>query len=216
MDIVKKNILSILCGVVALVGVVVWFFPINGMYDALAEDVKKQAALYGQVEGVRTQPRNLPTVELGGETERKPLGRFPNEEVIKEGERATQAMKGQSERMIGEVTKLNIHELLEPNSLPTIEGNAHFNFIDLYLQRLEVELPAQLKATAPPTTDELMAKAQEVYDEKYVDQIVPSGTGGKDNKDVVDRQFAQEMEGLPELERRKRARDGQIYLSPGA
>lgn len=213
MDIVKKNILSILCGVVALAGVVIWFFPISGMYDALADDVKKQAALYAQVEGVRTQQRNLPTVELGGETERKPLGRFPNEEVIKEGERATEAMKGQSERMIGEVTKLNIHQPLEPNALPESDGNAHFNFIDLYLQRLGVELPAALKATTPPTADDLMAKAQEVYDAKYVDQIVPSGTGGKDNKDVVDRQFAHEMKDLPETERRRAARDGKIYLS---
>ena len=219
MDIVKKNFLSILCGVVALAGIVIWFFPIGGMYDALAAEVKTRGQEYGKVDTLRKQPRNKPTLQLGGDTEREPLGRFPNNDVIEAGKRATVEMKAQSDRIIEEVRKVNVRTPLTPNTLPTVSGNAALIFARAYLDRLgrgeeawAVGLPADVNATTPPSPDELNQAALEIYESKYVDQIVPAAN----NKDDVDRRFLEEVETLPDVERVRRARAGQVYLSPDA
>jgi hypothetical protein len=219
MDIVKKNILSILCGVVALVGVVVWFFPLGGMYDDLQKEVNGSKQLYTEIESLRKQPRSLPNLVLE-ETERQQLGRFPNDKVIAAGKQATEAMKAQSDRMIGTVTDLNKHELLVPGSLPVPrDGRTPIDFAQEYFARLgqgpdgwDAGLPAALKATMPPTPEELEQKAQEVYDEKYATQIIQ--IGNTNNKEDVDAQFVNEMSELQDRERRRRAVENLIYLSP--
>ena len=219
MDIVKKNFLSILCGVIALVGVVLWFFPLGGMYDTLQKEVDGSKQTYNEITTLRKQPRSLPNLVLE-ETEREQLGRFPNDKVIAKGKEATEAMKAQSDRMIGTVTDLNKHELLVPGSLPVPQdGRTPIDFAQEYFARLgqgpdlwDAGLPAALKATLPPSPDELNEKAQQIYDEKYVKEIIQIGE--TNNKEDVDRKFVKEMSELPDRERLRRAREYMIYLSP--
>lgn len=220
MNIVKKNIFSILCGVVALVGVIAWFFPIGGMYAGLESRVKARAQVYEQAEALKKAPRNLPIIELvGGEQE--PLGRFPNDKVILVGKNATKAMTAQSTKMLKTVSDMNIHAPLVPGSLPKAAGRIRFDFIDDYRTKLgwgeagwEEGLPATLKATTPPTDEEIAAKAEELWETKFAKQVVE--IGGQNNLANIGAQFLAEAKGLPEKEREGRARAHMVYLSDGA
>src|SRR4051794_2899599 len=119
MEIVKKNIASILCGVVAIAAVVAWFWPIGGMYSTLKADVDKSKQQYDQVETLRKAPRKLPTLVLEGNAEQAELKSFPNEKVIKAGQEKTAALTAQSKKMLETVTNLNIHHPLVEGSLPS-------------------------------------------------------------------------------------------------
>src|SRR5947199_363716 len=52
MEIVKKNLVSIICGVVALLALVaVFVWPLDGYYQTLQEKAKKRAEVQGKVSG---------------------------------------------------------------------------------------------------------------------------------------------------------------------
>src|SRR5687768_14540792 len=98
MDLVKKNMLSIVCGVIAIVAIVAWFWPIGPMFTSLQADLDARAAEYKKVEDLRTAPRSLPSLVLEG-GEKPVLNRFPNEKVVAVGREKTKALTEQSERM---------------------------------------------------------------------------------------------------------------------
>ena len=66
MDIVKKNILSIACGVVAIAAIIAWFWPVGGMFATLQGDLDGRAKTYTDVETLRTAQRKLPSLVLEG------------------------------------------------------------------------------------------------------------------------------------------------------
>jgi hypothetical protein len=217
MDIVKKNILSILCGVVALIGVIVWFFPIGGMYNELKAQVEASAAKYDETEALRKATRRLPTLDLEG-NEAPPLGRFPNEKTIEVGREATEAMAGQSKKMLTTVSEKNVRQLLTPDSLPKPAEKARLDFTYEYYDVLglgdslwQVGLPAALKATLPPTPQQIEQRAEKLWAEKYAVQVVE--IGGQDNLPLVTDQFLAEAKLLPNKVREEAALGHMIYLN---
>jgi hypothetical protein len=218
MDFVKKNIVTLLCGVVALAAIVAIFWPISGMFDGLRKDVEKSKATYTDVENLRKQERNLPSLVLEG-GERDKLTRFPNQKVIDYGKEKTGALTAQSKKMLDTVSRLNVHQLLVSGSLPRPIGRTSLDFADTYLNALgvttegfsyEVGLPKLLTATRPPTTDEMMDMAQEIWDKKYDVRVVT--IGGQDNLPQMTEEFQAEVATLPEQERQRRALNHKIYL----
>jgi hypothetical protein len=218
MEIVKKNIASILCGVVAIAAVVAWFWPIGGMYSTLKADVDKSKQQYDQVEQLRKAPRKLPTLVLEGTPEQAELKSFPNEKVIKAGKEKTAALTAQSKQMLATVTQLNIHKLLVPDSLPNPNSTAAQVFPTAYLEELglsakgyETGIPKMLNATSPPTTDELTEIAQDIWENNYKSRILL--VAGQDNYQDVANQFTYEVvANLKEQEQRKRATNHMVYL----
>ena len=77
--IIKKNILSIVCGVVVLLAVVAYFVFVRGLYtgdgglQAMADERKSK---FESLNGLITKNRTLPVVELNS-TETVPLAYFP-------------------------------------------------------------------------------------------------------------------------------------------
>lgn len=216
MEMVKKNIVGILCGVVALAAVVAYFWPIGGMKQKLQTDLNGRADTYKQVEQLRTKDRTLPTLVLEAADKAK-LERFPNEKVIEVGERAVNALKDQSKRMLNTVSERNVHQPLVPGSLPRPVGRKNFDFVEDYLTKLgygpdewKVGLPADLNATRPPSNDEIMELANKIWDDKYNVRIVQIGT--QTNLNDITQEFQQENFDLDEKERQKRAVEHRMYL----
>jgi hypothetical protein len=218
MEIVKKNIASIVCGVIAIAAIVAWFWPIGGMYQSLRADVLQSKKQYDDVEQLRKAPRKLPTLVLEGNAEQADLKSFPNEKVIAAGKAKTAELTKQSKDMLQTVTQLNIHTPLVPGSLPSPNSPAAQVFPTLYMEALglsekgyETGIPKLLNATSPPTNDELTEIAQDLWDNNYKKRILL--VAGQDNYQEVSDQFTYDVvANLKEQEQRKRAMNHMIYL----
>ena len=219
MDIVKKNLLSIVCGVIALAAIVAWFWPVGGMFGSLQSDLDARAKTYQDVETLRTAQRKLPTVVLegGASAEQAMLDRFPNEKVVELGRQKTKSLTEQSNRMLATVTKLNVRKPLLAGSLPQPSPSARTAFPQKYFLELgltekgfETGLPKRLSATRPPFPEELQEMAQKIWDEKYNPRVIV--IGGDNNLDQVTEEFYAEVQDLPEREYQKRAAENRVYL----
>jgi hypothetical protein len=223
MDIVKKNFLSILCGVVALLGMIAIFWPIGPMVakaDATLEERKttheKIKALLPPSKG-GTANRTLPTIFLD-DREPPPLPNFPNEKVIEAGERATKVLQKQAADMLDRAVKLNAHEPLYKPALPKASGTANITFRNAYLDRLEEYIPNEvLKAGVPPTDDEIIEAAEKMWDEKFAERIVFIGEQAEpDTLESIQTEYLDAADKLPEQMRRQQAEKIRVYLSPEA
>lgn len=218
MELVKKNIASILCGVVALIAIVAWFWPVGGWFQDLQSKLDARAAAYKEVENLRTAPRKLPTLVLEA-NEQANLDRFPNEKVIEVGNKAVTALKEQSKRMLDTVSGRNVHQPLVPGSLPRAVGQLAFDFVEDYLVTLgygekewkdERSLPFQLRATRPPSPEEITELAQKIWDEKYNVRVVQIGQ--QNNLAQIQQEFLDENWDLDVKERTRRSREYVMYL----
>src|SRR4051794_40220927 len=123
MELVKKNLTSIICGVIALLAVVALFWPISGYYNELQAKADARKQVYTTLKGILDKPRNLPTVSL--ETaEPKKLEQFPTQAVIDAGTAVQTQVKTQSAAMFETALKMNQHTPLVPGALP--EGSPMF------------------------------------------------------------------------------------------
>src|SRR4051812_23004005 len=110
MDMIKKNIVSIILGVVAVIAVIAVFYPIRGYYEQLATEGNARKAEYDKVKALAEQKRQLPILDPES-TEPKELGTFPTQPVLDYGKRLTAAVAESSKGLMDEVVKINIHKL---------------------------------------------------------------------------------------------------------
>jgi hypothetical protein len=226
MDMVKKNIVSILCGVVALLAIIAIFWPISGMAASLqAKVTQSKTNYYDKIQALRTAKRRLPiTNPLDPNAEQPPLNQFPTEEVIKQGEAARDAVARMSQQMEQLAVEKNRHVPLLPMSV-TNPPDA-YAFKNAYLQALGMVPPtanntevASIKSTlqsvTPPNQDEINAEAAHIFDAEFRTRIIIIN-GQPSNKPQVEQQFNQMKEKLPEKMRRERAEKYKIYLEPDA
>src|SRR5688572_8235621 len=130
MEIVKKNLLSIICGVVILLSVGALFWPISGIIaDAQAKADERQQEyekLNKLLPGQKS--RSLPNISLDANAETTKLTQFPGPKVIEAGQTATKAMAEQSANMLAAAVAMNQHALLVPKSLPTPSDRQKLDF----------------------------------------------------------------------------------------
>lgn len=135
MDIVKKNIVSIICGVVALLAVIAVAWPIGGMYADATKQLDERKKVYDRVDALRKKPRAWPAIDWESSTQ-EPLKRFPNDVIIKEGERVRGAVHEQAEQVVQDTVRDNRHEPLVPGILPN-PGDRRFEFQRAYLAQIQ-------------------------------------------------------------------------------
>lgn len=134
MDIVKKNLISIICGVIALVCVVLIFFPLGGMYKQVRAEVEKSAATGDSLASVAKAPRFWPTLSPK-EEDKVPLKRFPTEATVKVGETITGGWTKQTSDFAETALRFQTEALkpLVPGVLPIPAGQAPaYRFQDQY------------------------------------------------------------------------------------
>src|SRR5262249_42335238 len=113
MDIIKKNLLSIICGVVALAAVGASFIPMGSYQETQKATLDAGVKLYQEREHLRTQGRNKPVLNLEN-ANAEPLGRFPNDATIEKAEAAKAQFAADADKILKAAKDMNEHKLLVP------------------------------------------------------------------------------------------------------
>src|SRR3954452_6672476 len=136
MQIVKKHILNIICGVVAIVALVALVWPISGWYTDLAEQATHAAKVSGDIQSLisakRVKPIFSDNAAEGAQGE--PLERFPNREIIDDANQAMKDVNAQAEAARQAAIEVNRHghDLLYTAALPAPGLQDAFTFATQY------------------------------------------------------------------------------------
>ena len=226
MDMVKKNIVSIILGVVALVAVIAVYYPIGGYYEQLKKDGEARKAVYTSVKGLIDQPRHLPILDPDS-AEPKPLDVYPVRSVIDAGQKLTTAVATSSKGLFDEVVKINEHRLLLPGSLPAPNPVTGINFITAYQRRVNPPQvpPARpedragslqqevLRAGTPPNPTDITTAIADLKARISAERLVWD-KGVAINQDAVNQEIASQVAALPEAMRQSAAANCLIYINP--
>lgn len=225
-DILKKNAVSIACGVVALIALIAAFFPGDGMVQDLQSKLEARKTVYTTLNGLKTKQRHLPNLNPGA-SEAELLKTFPSEKVIAEGEKATQKMKEVSKDLYNTAVQINQHQLLVDNSLPSPTDVPKLSFKAAYIDTFKLRpdgnkpLPDSnipysiLKGTQPPTPEEINVALDDLWNNNYVARVV-TVNGAVANGPQLTEEFMTEGAKLPDVMRQKCAEDALVYIMDDA
>lgn len=217
MEIVKKNLISIICGVVAvatLLAVFVW--PLDGLFETLKGKASTRAQLVAKVNQLRNRPRVVPIIDPNTQKV-QPLRNFPSKEIIRRGEDAQKLMRQESVAMYDIAWKLNQqgHDLVVPNSLPepattTIAYNFRTN-LEKAFEKLRTQ---DLASGIPPTRDQLNLRAAALKEEITKKETIVLQDGTKTNETEVDAKVAAAIDKLPDIMKNEMATKNKMYIDP--
>src|SRR5687767_7951129 len=117
MDIIKKNIISVICGVVALAAIVVAFLIVPSRAEELQSKLVARKTVHDEMAALLSKSRDLPAPDAADPTP-KPLNRFPSPPIIKQGEAIIAQVEKESAQLRDAAVAMNRHELLVPGALP--------------------------------------------------------------------------------------------------
>jgi len=232
MEIVKRNIVSIICGVVALVALVFFLIGVKPRYTSLQESMTKLTSKPDEMRKVLKNTRMLPQVTEGQTASQLKL--FPNEKVIKTGQDLVARLRKVADELVDEAVKINRGEasggprtraLLVQNSLPRpVPDSLKFNFRREYQEILkpnghpangQKSLPDSLVSVVPPTEVEIAKAKVDLWNKTYVPQLEYKDGEAFNYKDVAE-DYNRAISNFDEEYRRERAMKYKIYLDPAA
>lgn len=241
MDIVKKNLLSIIFGVIALLAIAADFYPMAGKRDALKTEAAAHAAKAEALKQLRDKPRTLPAVKPGS-SESDPLPSFPTAQMVEEGHKKTDLVNKAADAVMARASgELNKHLPLVAGALPGSPGETlpASSFAREYVGMFPVQLapgavaaavppPAPRRAGAPPTLmqmlqakvppSDLELAAARVEKQKQVEAEVTrySANGQPNNLPEVQDAVAAAFKSLAETLRTQTAQTAKVYVDPAA
>ena len=231
MEIVKKNIVSIICGVVALAAVVVAFVIVPGRKEQLQANVNQSKSTHDALNTLLTKQRQLPVVNPDS-PEQKALEAFPSKSVIDQGDALTKKVEQESKAIFQAAVDMNRHKLLVDGSLPTPFQPQQFAFRRGYVAALPPLIPPQqpgqppqggpmksafakeLTAGMPPTADEVRFAAEQMANEIRQKKLVFTSQNTPANQPQVEAEIAERTRKLPLEMRDKIATSAKVYLNP--
>ena len=216
MEIVKKNLVSIICGVIALMALVaVFVWPLDGYYDALRTKADNRAKVQGKISGLLSKSRTVPVFDPNNPTATT-LTAFPSKVVIDRAKVATQGVAGTSDKVVSSAIQLNEfgHELVLPNSLPTpINQPIAIKFRRVLQDALDELRTQELLAGIPPTPEEFNNRADILWKSMQKDIIVlPDGS--TPNIDQVMARYQDKINKLPDEMKAEMATKNKMYIDP--
>jgi len=215
LGILKNNILSVLCAVVAIAAII-GLWPASNYKTQLQSKVKASEQMVASMQGLLTKPRSQPVVELEA-TSSAPLDRFPSAPVIEAGNKAKAKMATESKQIASEAVRINKHNPLVAGVLPEPKQAARIiDFRTAYLRMFERDLPNKLRASRPPTPKELDDAAKELWDKKYKDQVYKQPNGSSNEQDLRTQWTTEVQTTLPDQLRLQKAESYQMYMEPDA
>src|SRR4051812_43665113 len=216
MEIVKKNLVSIICGliaVMALVAVFVW--PLDGYYETLKTKAENRAKIQGKISGLLTKSRTIPVFDPNNPTATS-LTSFPSKTVIDRAKVATQGVAGTSDKVVALAVQLNEygHDLVLPNSLPTPRDQPiAIKFRRVLQDALDQLRTEELLAGIPPTQEEFNNRADVIWKGMQKDIIVlPDNT--TPNLDQVMARYQDKLNKLPDEMKKEMATKNKMYIDP--
>jgi hypothetical protein len=232
MEFVKKNIISLSCGVVALVALVYYLVGVQPKYSSLEKEMAALTNKPTEMLRIVSTPRMLPVVTEG---DQKVLPVFPTEPVITKGQNLITQLKTEANNMVAAAVNLNhgtttangraARSLLVDRILPNPDPpTLAFVFRKEYNEKLRrggapadgtKNLPDMLQSVEPPTEYEIAKAKKDKWDKEFAPQI-EMRDGLPFNKKEVDADYLREIEGFDERFRRERAAKYKLYLDPAA
>ena len=214
-EILKKNILSIVCGVIVIAAVIVYFVWVSGsLYPELDAAAKERKSQYETLNNLLSKSRTLPVIELKS-AEPVPLPVFPTVRVIEQAKQVTAELTKQSNRILELATQMNRHEPLVPGVFPKPTDTAKIMFRDVYTRYVNQGIKERLMAANPPTVEDVAKAEQELWDKKYASQIYYVN-GVEANREAIDQQYLAEIENLREVLEKQTAENHRCYLDQTA
>lgn len=188
LEIVKRNLLSIICGVVALLAVAVVFFFIDGLFEELGTDLAKSKDTYGQLKQLNSEKGGFLMPTTGeNQAEATPLPHFPTERQIIEGENIVKLMHEQAAKVQKTAREINekqaLYEGAFRGSVP-----ARFEFKRRYWAKFD-EFKKRLNATRAPLMLDMNAEKDRLWEEVWKKRIVVGAGGQAGNEAEVRADF---------------------------
>ncbi len=231
MDIVKKNWLSILFGVIAIAAIVGDFYPMNGLREKLKTEATGRAAAANQLQELSTKPRNLPIVDLNS-TNPVPLNSFPVDGTIQNAQKATELVSKAAVDVLAKASTLNQHTPLEQYALPGQAGQMvpAANFARKYIGQFPEptqglngqtvttpgDLITSIKGGFPPSETDITAEKAK-QQAKIEQENTQFGAGGQPtNQDQVKAMVDDAMKTVADTMRSDVAKKCLVYVDPQA
>jgi hypothetical protein len=242
MEILKKNVFSIVCVVIALVAVIATFYPIGGMYQQLHDTANTHASMFSQLQGLLTKQRKLPLTDPA-QTQQEDLKIFPNQKTIDLGEKVTKQVSDQSKSMVTKVVDLNHqgHALLVGDALPNpVSDSPRIRFGDVYKLVLSIDPEVSvnsktrpqdaarlrdahalnirndiLNGGVPPTDQEITDAKAKLWSDVYAPRVI-TVNGQPVNLQDIQNDYNKEIANLPDVMKRNVATQKKIYVNPDA
>jgi len=223
MDIVKKNLLSIICGVVALAARGVAFTMLPTKASELTTEMESRKKAYDDLHQLVSKERQLPSVNPDNpEQQRLPV--FPSEKINKWGEEVTAQVKKESEDLRDTAAKMNEHKLLVPGSLPAPSNPAAISFVKAYQAALPLptapggvlnsRFAKELKAGMPPNAEDVRKKLEDAAVEIRKSKSMINATGQVVNQQAVDAEVAELASSLPKKLLEEVSKNSRVYINP--
>lgn len=222
MDIVKKNVASIIFGVIALIAVVLAFFPMNGKFDEINKLLDERTKKYQQAEGILKKSRLLPDVDLVSTSAQKPLTEFPSPKITAMAKGFMDQLISQSRGVLETAVQINQREsvvgakdlvLLTPGSLPEPQNNADNSFKKALQPEFEALRLKVLMAGNPPTLDEIKLEEDKLLKQHESKRIL-GADGVAINEPAVQEAYQKDLLLLPAKMRADIANRCRIYVDP--
>ena len=214
-DILKKNILSIICGVVVIAAVVVHFVYVSGtLHPQLEAAANARKSQYETLNNLLNKQRTLPVIELKT-SDPVALPVFPTLPVIEHAKQVTGQLTGQAKQILALAVQMNRHEPLVQGVFPKPSDTAKLMFRDVYTKYVGEGIKERLAAANPPTVEDVARAEQKLWDDKYANQIYYVN-GVEANREVVDQQYLAEVENLRQKLERETAEKHRVYLDQTA
>src|SRR3954447_15312136 len=222
MDIAKKNLLSIICVVIAVLAMVaVFVWPLPGKFAQIQAKADARKAEYESLNNLAHKERKLPQTELSG-TDQPKLDGFPTPAVIEKGNQLVSEITTQSKAAQDHAAKINEHQLLVPGSLPTPGTSVAYKYQQAYQKMMDFPNPDPnirnqtlavkvLKAGVPPTEADITFEKERRKKEIEDNELIP----GQNDAQVAAR-VAQMEATIGETLRSEIATKSAMYMNPDA
>lgn len=175
MEIIKKNLLSVICGVVALLAVVLYFWPLRGIIAETQKKLDERITIQSSMQTLLDKPRTIPVVDESSAAP-QPLGVFPTQPVIDWGKELKKKQADEANGVVDAALKYNERKLLTPGSLPKPEPTTDFTFRDTY-SRVMPALAKRFGGGSAPTAEEIQGALLEAQQNRAAAAGTPAGGG---------------------------------------
>ena len=214
LDVAKKNWVSILFGVLALLAVVAVPTFVSSQRAVLQKSLDEEKATHDKLQALLVKQRHQPVVSLDPDATAPEMKPFPNATVIAAGEQTIKRVQDQSLLLKDQAVRMNVHQPLVPGALPLPRDP--FQFEQVYLKQFQTVFPAMLESATPPTDEEIKARADKETERLTKESPHDAATGESINKEALQNQINQMLARLPEDMRQEAATKHRMYVAPTA
>lgn len=241
LEFIKKNLLSLICGIVTILCIAAIFYPLGGWLDTMKSEASDQAGSYQTLADSLKKERRKPLSDPGLDPGK--LDAMPNQLLIDAGDTAVKKWKSFVNDVVNAVNAGNVHTPLVRDALPgvsptgvPVSTSTLIKFDDAYKLVLNTDPTAKfdpalasyksmnlrdgiLHGGVPPTKLEIDAAIEALKHsddpDGYQARIIWKNNVAMNAKDLTD-QFRAEVGRLPQRLRVEAALSHKIYCENNA